>query len=414
MVAITLGSGIMVGTVIGARKVADPPAAPLFLEQTETAGTDPFVPLAQPAPAAPGSPGSSDVGRCDPETLVAYLAAHRAQAQAWVDALNSDPALRWSGGSRVSVEQIPAYVAQLRPVRLSNDLRVTNHQFTGGRAVGVQSVLQQGTAVLVDAAGVARVRCACGNPLAPMRKITAPPRYVGVPWSGFTPVRVEVTVINRTEVDVKTRERCGRDEYFDGDRCRPIDVCPPGLDLGADGRCYYPIPPCPPGFEPDEESGSCTPAPTTLDCPEGAERLPDGTCPAPPVTCAEGTTVPAGDACPEPEQTCPNGAVPASGTCPEPVRTCPDGSTAPAGQICPEPVQTCPDGSTAPAGRSCPDPVQTCPGGSTVPMSDRCPEPVETCPDGSTVPAGELCPEPTTIGSYFPLRARTSDRAVPV
>jgi len=59
------------------------------------------------------------------------------------------------------------YVATLEPRVLLHDTRVTNHGFSGGRAVPLQSVLQAGTAVLVDAVGVPLTRCACGNPLAP-------------------------------------------------------------------------------------------------------------------------------------------------------------------------------------------------------------------------------------------------------
>src|SRR5687768_10670710 len=79
LVAVALSAGILVGTVIGTGKaVAPPPEVPVFLEQLDTPGADPFLPLAA-APAPPGSPGSGDVGRCDPDTLVAYLAAHPAQ-----------------------------------------------------------------------------------------------------------------------------------------------------------------------------------------------------------------------------------------------------------------------------------------------------------------------------------------------
>jgi hypothetical protein len=42
---------------------------------------------------------------------------------------------------------------------------VTNHSFVDGRAVAFQSILQAGTAVLVDQDGVPVARCRCGNPL---------------------------------------------------------------------------------------------------------------------------------------------------------------------------------------------------------------------------------------------------------
>ena len=57
------------------------------------------------------------------------------------------------------------YIRELRPVTLTRDTRVTNHSFVDGRAVAFQSILQAGTAVLVDKDGVPVVRCRCGNPL---------------------------------------------------------------------------------------------------------------------------------------------------------------------------------------------------------------------------------------------------------
>jgi hypothetical protein len=81
-------------------------------------------------------------------------------------------------------------VKTLTPVLLRSDTRVTNHGYAGGRATPHQSVLQAGTAVLVDSFGVPRVRCACGNPLAPPAP-TSSPVYTGTRWPGFS----ETTVI---------------------------------------------------------------------------------------------------------------------------------------------------------------------------------------------------------------------------
>jgi hypothetical protein len=60
---------------------------------------------------------------------------------------------------------VAAYIRHLRPVTLTRDTRVTNHTFVDGRAVAFQSILQAGTAVLVDKDGVPVARCRCGNPL---------------------------------------------------------------------------------------------------------------------------------------------------------------------------------------------------------------------------------------------------------
>jgi len=99
--------------------------------------------------------GSRDAAVCDVEQLAAFLTddANRAKAEAWATVAG------------IEVDGIADHVAGLTAVRLRRDTSVTNHGFAGGRAVAVQSILQAGTAVLVDAQGAPRVRCSCGNPL---------------------------------------------------------------------------------------------------------------------------------------------------------------------------------------------------------------------------------------------------------
>jgi hypothetical protein len=281
-----------------------------------------------------GAPGSGELGRCDPAALVAYLSANRAAARAWVGALNADPTLRWSGGSSVSVEQIPAYVAELSTVVLQDDERVTNHQFVGGTAVSVQSVLQRGTAVLVDAAGVARVRCACGNPLTPLRPITAPPRYHGTPWSGFTPIHVTVDI---TVINIDAGPRCGRYEYYDGDGCRPLVECPEPQYLGMDGRCYYEADPCPENWLRDNDGRCYDPYPEEY-CRNGYVKRPD-------VPCDDG------------------------------VRVCPDGSPREDSEAC-ESKRVCPDRTTLREDGGCrPNDEKECPGGAQPDEEGLCPAP---------------------------------------
>jgi hypothetical protein len=99
--------------------------------------------------------GSRDTQVCDAAGLVAFLTdpANEAKAEAWADTLG------------VEVADIESYVAGLTAVRLRWDTRVTNHGFSDGEATPFQSLLQAGTAVLVDDTGVPRVKCNCGNPL---------------------------------------------------------------------------------------------------------------------------------------------------------------------------------------------------------------------------------------------------------
>jgi hypothetical protein len=206
----------------------------IFLEAGGSGGANPFVPLVAAPATTGGNQGSSGTSfqttastdnrtTCDSEKLVSYLAGNPQASEAWVHALNSDRALSWSGGSRVEVQQIPSYIRELTPRLLVDDLRVTNYQFTNGAALAVQSVLEKGTAVLVDAKGIARIRCACGNPLTPMIQLKMPPIYRGTPWPNFRPQRVVLT---------QRGPQCGDAEY-----------------RGDDGRCHGPDRPGPPGID---------------------------------------------------------------------------------------------------------------------------------------------------------------------
>jgi len=99
--------------------------------------------------------GSRDTQVCDVVTLTSFL----------TDPANADKAEAWAGVLDIDVADIESYISGLTAVRLRWDTRVTNHGFRDGEANGFQSLLQAGTAVLVDDTGVPRVKCNCGNPL---------------------------------------------------------------------------------------------------------------------------------------------------------------------------------------------------------------------------------------------------------
>jgi hypothetical protein len=99
--------------------------------------------------------GSRDTQVCDVGNLVAFL----------TDEANAGKAEAWAGVLGIEVSDIPTYIGGLTAVRLRYDTRVTNHGYRDGEANGFQSLLQAGTAVLVDDTGVPRVKCNCGNPL---------------------------------------------------------------------------------------------------------------------------------------------------------------------------------------------------------------------------------------------------------
>ncbi|MFF4559780.1 DUF6777 domain-containing protein [Streptomyces sp. NPDC001435] len=126
--------------------------------------------------------GTARVGSCDVERQIGYLAADPARGSAFA---------RAEGITRTAV---PGYLRGLTPVVLRADTRVTNHGYRDGQAAGFQSVLQAGTAVLVDDRGVPRVRCACGNPLKPPTATHSAAGTGGQAWSGYRPGEVlEVT-----------------------------------------------------------------------------------------------------------------------------------------------------------------------------------------------------------------------------
>jgi hypothetical protein len=198
----------------------------IFLEEASSLGDNPFGTLPGPAVAVSSTStttnlstttggvvssgqtvnagtrglygGSLDSGRCDPEAQIAYLNQNRSIADAFVTALNRDQTLQWSGGNKVSRDQLPAYIRELTSVTLVRDTRVTNHGYRNGRATDIQSVLQAGTAVMVDRYGVPRVKCNCGNPLTPPVAVTVAPVYTGPQWPTFNPTNI--VVVNQTTV----------------------------------------------------------------------------------------------------------------------------------------------------------------------------------------------------------------------
>jgi len=396
LVALALTAGVVAVAVLAAGVTE--PTESVFLEAKSAIGASPFVPVSnsesvaeQPAqqgePSA-DTPGSGDLATCDPAQLINYLSSHPDAAAAWVDALNSDPTLRWSAGDQVSVEQIPAYIGELTPDVLSEDSRVTNFQFVNGRAGGVQSILQSGTAVLIDSAGVPRVRCACGNPLTPMRQISSPVKYGGEPWSGFTPIQITI-IVKDDDPD------CDDDEYWDGDRCRPYRYCPDPMYFGQDGRCYFPADPCPPSWERDDNGRCYDPEPEY--CPDGSVKRPGKEC-RKPVDCPQGYERQGAKCIPPPQ--CPSGYDRVGDEC-RSKNVCPDGKTKIEGRSCTTdpPPNNCPDGKPKTEGQNCTTdpPPNTCPDGKPKTEGQNCTTdpPPNTCPDGAAKKPGVPCQQPT-------------------
>ncbi|HLJ07472.1 MAG TPA: discoidin domain-containing protein, partial [Acidimicrobiia bacterium] len=230
--------------------------------------------------------GTRDQASCNPAQMVAFLQQDPAKAGAWVAALNSDPTLRWSGGTQLTVADIPQYVAELTPVILREDTRVTNHGYANGAPTTLQSVLQAGTAVMVDAYGIPRVRCACGNPLDPPIPVDVAPTYTGDAWPAFTPPAVVVVEPPPTIINVFTLV----------DLNNPADgfTRPVGTSGASDGPdVVLPAPP------PGASLAAASPSPSTV----VAAPAPSSTPAAPPSPSPAASTPPAGTPAPNVDAT---------------------------------------------------------------------------------------------------------------
>lgn len=203
---------VVAGVALILQKVLSPrPSTELVLTAATDPGTNAFMPPAaappptntQPPPTLqphgkgpvvtqplPGDRdglygGTMNNAECDRDKMINFLSSHPAQAGAFVEALNTDPALYWSGGRPLTAGDIPTYLRELTPTVLRLDTRVTNHGFDGTHPTTLHSVFQTGTAVFVDAHGVPRARCYCGNPLTAPAALTGEPKPVGTAWTGY-------------------------------------------------------------------------------------------------------------------------------------------------------------------------------------------------------------------------------------
>ncbi|WMX43928.1 DUF6777-containing protein [Streptomyces roseicoloratus] len=313
----------------GAEETAASPAREVLLQPASAQGPAPFTPstaqegapvredappvtdVAAPAPeghsltgATPGLYGGTRaLASCNVEQQAAYLTAEPAKTRAFAE----------SAG--IPEGNLAGWLRGLTPVLLRADTRVTSHGYRDGRATAYQSVLQAGTAVLVDQYGTPRVRCACGNPLrSPADARDA--RHTGEPWAGYRPDRVVVitptsTVVTRLVIaSAADNTWLERRTGSDGEQDRRPDVLPPcapaSCDLVADPPAPLPDGPAPadppattrpPG--PGRPTGpSDRPSPATPEAP--GEPAPHDEPVAPPAPDG-GTTVPTPDAPAEPD-----------------------------------------------------------------------------------------------------------------
>lgn len=120
--------------------------------------------------------GTADGVECDTAAIANQLRSRPDRSASWVVPLRLEPA------------EVPYYLNVLTPAVLTADTWVTAHS---AAAPAHQAVLQAGTGVLVDPAGVPRVHCASGDPLAPPANRRFTELAVdGRSWPGFTPADV--------------------------------------------------------------------------------------------------------------------------------------------------------------------------------------------------------------------------------
>ena len=261
--------------------------------------------------------GTARTGSCDVERQVAYLTADQAKGRAFAQA------------EGIPQGSIPGYLRGLTSVVLRADTQVTNHGFRDARVTGFQSVLQAGTAVLVDNRGVPRVRCACGNPLKAGVASGGISGNSGRPWSGFRPAEVivvtpapqvitNITIINVVNNTWIERPLGHRGPHHDHVVPPPTHVTPRPSHTGPSPRPHDSGSSASPGDTSPSPSSSTSASPSGSPTPEGSAT----DCATPTVTVTPGATGDAAAEAPSPGATeCPTATVTATPT------TSPPGST---------------------------------------------------------------------------------------
>ncbi|WP_328826947.1 hypothetical protein OHT77_06025 [Streptomyces sp. NBC_00252] len=391
-------------------------STPAYSAPTRTAAT-PTGPLRAVSGATPGLyGGTARTGSCDVERQISYLTADQAKARAFARAEGISP-----GG-------IPGYLRGLTSVVLRADTQVTNHGFRDARVTGFQSVLQAGTAVLVDNRGVPRVRCACGNPLkageAGRGSVGSGGASAGGrAWSGFRPAEVvvvtpapqvitNITIINIVDNTWIERPLGHRGPHHDHVVPRPPHVLPtptptpshtgPSPRPHDSGSSVSPGTGTSPSQSPSD-SASSSPSVGASDSPSdipsdsaSASRSPgDGTSPSP-----RDESVSPGDSSTAPDCTTPTVTV--TPGVPGDAPASPGAADCPAATVTATPTTSSPGTTLTPSQRS------SAPGaGTVVPEASQGQDSADeigppSVPETPDLPdGGGLIPDDTTTGSIF-------------
>ncbi|WP_393062977.1 DUF6777 domain-containing protein [Streptomyces sp. LN549] len=308
------------GTADAEEVLLQPAAAqgpdPFTSSTADPSGAAPATPrTAPPRTSAPGDdaphtlPGSTpglygatrSVASCDVRQQIRLLAADPAREEAFARAAG------------VPGAGVPDFLRGLTPVVLRADTRVGNHGFRAGSATTFQSVLQAGTAVMVDDRGLPRVRCACGNPLSRPAGAGDAGDGRGEKWEGYDPARIVVVAPAAKAVTALVVVDADHDSWMErpvgdeGARDRTPEMPPPygpGTDITG------PLPDAPPAKSkepkaPREPEKSATPIPSRStpapgDCPTPVAPTPPGEAVA---ATEEATGAPVPTNCPTPTGT---------------------------------------------------------------------------------------------------------------
>ncbi|MEU2021739.1 DUF6777 domain-containing protein [Streptomyces sp. NPDC016469] len=173
---------------------ADPGTAPFTASTAGGPGLPPAASRTGPPPS-PSTPGRAlKRTGSTPGLYAGTRAVPSCDVEAQIRMLTVDPAREEAFARTVSVshDKVAGFLRGLTPVLLRADTLVTGHGFRDGSVTTYQSVLQAGTAVMVDGRGLPRVRCVCGNPLEPPAGAGDAAAGTGKRWQGFDPARTVV------------------------------------------------------------------------------------------------------------------------------------------------------------------------------------------------------------------------------
>jgi hypothetical protein len=123
--------------------------------------------------------GVRDTVACDRDELAAQLG-------------DDDKSAAFADVQGIETGELGGFIAALTAVMLRQDVRLADHGFVDGEAERFEAVLEKGTAVLVDADGVPRARCASGSPLVAARATGDAETFRGTQWPGFGENRIVV------------------------------------------------------------------------------------------------------------------------------------------------------------------------------------------------------------------------------